>query len=53
MPTSKNQRTLACIALSMKRGKTPASYSAEAAKMAESMTEDKLAEWCKGPIEKK
>jgi len=52
MPTSKNQRTLACIALSIKQGKTPASYSAQAAKMAESMTEEKLTEWCKGPIEK-
>jgi hypothetical protein len=52
MPKSKNQRTLACIALSMVRGKTPKSYSAEAAKMADSMTEEKLSEWCKGPIEK-
>ena len=53
MPVSKNQQTLACIALAMKRGKTPKSYSAEAAKMADSMTEEKLSEWCKGPIEKK
>jgi len=53
MPKSANQRTLACIALAIKEGKTPASYSAEAAKMAESMTEEKLTEWCKGPIEKK
>lgn len=52
MPTSKNQRTLACIALAMKRGETPRSYSAEAAKMADSMSEEKLSEWCKGPIEK-
>ena len=52
MPTSKNQRTLACIALSMVRGETPKSYSAEAAKMAESMNEEKLKEWCSGPLEK-
>lgn len=53
MPTSENQRTLACIALSIKRGKTPKTYSAEAAKMAESMSEEKLKEWCSGPLEKK
>ena len=52
MPKSGNQKTLACIALSIKRGKTPKSYSAEAAKMAKSMTEEKLSEWCKSPIEK-
>ncbi len=33
--TSKKQKTLMCIALSMKRGKTPKSYSKQAAKMAE------------------
>lgn len=53
MPKTENTRTLACIALSIKRGKTPKSYSAAAAKMADSMTEEKLSEWCKGPIEKK
>lgn len=53
MPTSENQRTLACIALAIKRGETPKSYSEQAAKMADSMSEEKLAEWCKGPIEKK
>jgi len=53
MPVSKNQKTLACIALSIKRGKTKSSYSAQAAKMSESMSEEKLAEWCSGPIEKK
>ena len=52
MPTSENQQTLACIALAMKQGETPRSYSAAAAKMADSMTEEKLREWCKGPIEK-
>ena len=52
MPKSENQRTLACIALAMKRGETPRSYSAEAAKMADSMSEEKLRDWCKGLIEK-
>ena len=52
MPVSRNQKTLACIALAIKRGETPASYSAEAAKMAESMNEEKLKEWCSGPLEK-
>jgi len=52
MPVSKDQQTLACIALSIKRGETPRSYSAQAADMADSMSEEKLSEWCKGPIEK-
>ena len=52
MPVSENQRTLACIAASIKEGKTPRSYSAQAAKMADSMSLEKLKEWCKGPIEK-
>ena len=52
MPVSRNQKTLACIALAIKRGETPVSYSAEAAKMAESMNEEKLKEWCSGPLEK-
>ena len=50
MPVSENQKTLACIALAMKRGTTERSYSAEAAKMADSMSEEKLREWCKGPL---
>jgi len=52
MPKSENQQTLACIALDIKRGETPRSYSAQAAKMADSMSEEKLSEWCKGPLEK-
>lgn len=52
MPVSENQQTLACIALAIKRGETPQSYSAEAAEMAESMSEEKLAEWCKGPAKR-
>jgi len=52
MPTSENQQTLACIALAIKRGETPRSYSEEAAEMADSMSEEKLSEWCKGPVQK-
>jgi len=50
MPTSKNQKTLACIALAIKRGETPRSYSAEAAKMADSMTEEQLKDYCLQPV---
>jgi len=50
MPVSENQKTLACIALAIQRGTTERSYSAEAAKMADSMSEEKLREWCKGPL---
>ncbi len=50
--TSKKQRTLACIALSIKHGKTSASYSARGAKMAESMSTEDLEHFCKEPIKK-
>jgi len=52
MPVNENQQTLACIALAIKRGETPRSYSTGAAEMADSMSEEKLEEWCKGPIKK-
>lgn len=52
MPVSENQKTLACIALAIKRGETPRSYSAQAAEMADSMSEEKLSEWCKGSVKK-
>jgi len=48
---SKSQQTLFCIALSIKRGETPKSYSAEAAKMADEMSEEVLAEYCEAPVE--
>lgn len=51
-PVSTPQKTLACIALSIKRGKTKGSYSKQASEMAQSMTEAKLSEWCSGPIKK-
>jgi len=50
--TTENQRQLFCIALSIKRGETPASYSAEAAKMAETMSEEQLKDYCEKPIKK-
>jgi hypothetical protein len=46
MPVSEAQQKIACIALSIKRGETKASYSKEAAEMAKSMDEKTLAEWC-------
>jgi len=49
---SKNQHTLACIALSIKKGETPASYSKQGAKMASSMSEDELNIYCKEPVQK-
>tara|TARA_Y100000310_G_scaffold302941_1_gene340801 strand:- start:4851 stop:5015 length:165 start_codon:yes stop_codon:yes gene_type:complete len=43
MPLSEKElRTLAYIALSIKEGKTPTSYSAEAAKKAEDMSVEQL-----------
>jgi len=48
---SKNQQTLFCIALSIKRGETPRTYSAEAAKMADEMSEDQLRDYCEAPAE--
>jgi len=47
MPSvSDSQRKLMCIALSMKRRETPKSYSKQAAKLAESMTEEQLKDYC-------
>lgn len=44
--TSEAQRKLFCIALSIKRGETPASYSKEAAKIAEENSEETLVDYC-------
>ncbi len=53
MPSSSEaQRKLFCIALSIKRGDTRASYSKQAAKMASEMTEEQLTEYCGTPIKK-
>lgn len=45
-PVSTAQKKLACIALSIKRGETKASYSKQATMMAKSMDEKTLSEWC-------
>lgn len=51
MPSAtKKQRALMCIALAMKQGKTPKSYSKEAAKISEEMSEDQLKEFCEEPV---
>ena len=50
--TSENQRQLFCIAMSIKEGKTPASYSKKAAEMASTMSAEKLAEYCKPSVKK-
>ncbi len=50
--TTERQRRLFCIALSIKRGETPATYSAEAAKLAETMSEEELETYCKSEVRK-
>ena len=50
MPSvSKSQKSLACMALAMKRGKMKHEFSAQAHKMMQSMSEDELKEYCEGP----
>uniref|UniRef100_A0A6M3KCF2 Uncharacterized protein n=1 Tax=viral metagenome TaxID=1070528 RepID=A0A6M3KCF2_9ZZZZ len=44
--TSSKQKVLFCIAKAIKEGKTPASYSKQAAKMAETMSLEKLNVYC-------
>jgi hypothetical protein len=50
--TSTNQRQLFCIALSIKEGKTPTSYSKQGAKMSESMSLEQLKDYCQAPVKK-
>ena len=50
---SERQRKLARVALSIKRGETPRSYSPEATRMAESMSEEKLRHYARGTKRKK
>ena len=51
MPSrSKKQQKLMCIAQSMKQGKTPKSYSPQAAKISEQMSEEQLKEFCENPV---
>jgi len=52
MPYSKDQIALFGIALSMKRGKTPYSYSEAAAKIARSTSEAELARMIKEGVKK-
>jgi len=51
--TSPKQRALMCIALAMKRGQTPKNYSKAAAKIADQMTEQQLADYCEQPVQQK
>jgi hypothetical protein len=50
--TSKAQKTLFCIALSIRRGETPKNYSKQAAKLAETNDEATLKEYCEAPVKK-
>lgn len=46
------QRKLFCIALSIKRGETPKTYSEEAARIAAENTEETLVEYCGSKVKK-
>jgi len=46
---TKDARIKWCIALGIKRGETPRSYSPSAAKMADENSEETLREFCKSP----
>jgi len=48
--TSSKQRTLFCVALSIKEGKTPAAYSKKAAEIAGKNSLETLRHYCKEPI---
>ena len=50
--TTEAQRKLMAIALQIKRGELPASYSPEAAKLARTMTERQLRDYAKKPVKK-
>lgn len=50
--TSEAMRRKMCIALNIKLGKTPKSYSPECAKMAKEMTLKQLSDFCKSPVKK-
>jgi hypothetical protein len=52
MPYSENQKTLFCIAAAIKRGDQKPSYSAQAAKMAEEMSQEELDKHCKMAVKK-
>ncbi len=48
---SKKQKTLWCIAQSIKEGKTPASYSKKAAEIAGKNSIETIKEFCESPVE--
>ena len=50
--TSESQRRLMCLALSIKTGKTAKSFSKEGARLAETMSEETLREFCESKVEK-
>ena len=50
--TSPEQKTLACIALQIKLGKTPVSYSEQAAEWAKTASKESLRETCESPVKK-
>lgn len=50
---SEKQRNLMCLALSMKKGKTPISASPEAAQIVNSMTMKEIEKFCGEPIKSK
>ncbi len=47
---SKSQRTLFCIAQSIKEGKTPASFSKKAADIAEKNSLETIKDFCGSPV---
>lgn len=49
---SEAQRRIFCIALAIKRGETPKTYSKEGARLAAENTEETLVEYCGSKVEK-
>ncbi|KKN23201.1 hypothetical protein LCGC14_0907440 [marine sediment metagenome] len=47
---SKSQKTLFCISLSIKEGKTPASFSKKAADIAKNNSLETIKEFCESPV---
>ena len=47
---SKKQKVLFCIAKSIKEGKTPASFSKQAAKIAEKNSLETIKDFCGSPV---
>ena len=52
MPYSESQRKAACAAYSAKKKGSPEGLKGTSLRMYKSMSKAKLAEWCKGPLEK-